>query len=258
MPISSGMNVPLSVGPECYDKDHAGIICLVYDIIVNPKVVQDSAVDETGQYRDFLCHLSIQSVEQKYPKNGLLDKQYKLPKLAYMGALVRSQHIRDKSTIPGIIDISENITNEIRVAKLIQKSVEKKDLAFNLFWIKKKNCRNKFAMNNDNDACSSLETDKDIFSLNHSKYEFEYKDEYEYEEPFKDSNNKLYGLSYIEPTMIPDSDVLRITLKICFTENIDIENLEVKVSPYKFQVHTYVHTPYITRHVMLFLPTVFL
>ena len=252
------MNVPLSVGPECHDKDHAGIVCLVYDIIVNPKVIQDSAVDETGRYRDFLCHLSIQSVEQKYPKNGLLDKQYKLPKLTYMGAVVRSQHIRDKNTIPGIIDISENITKEIPVTKIIQKSVEKisasieKDLSFSLFWIKKKKCCNKFAMNND--AYSSLEADKDIFSLNHSKYDYED----EYEEPFKDSNKQLYGLSYIEPTIIPDSDVLRITLKICFTENIDVENLEVKVSPYKFQVHTYVHTPYITRYVMHFMSKVFL
>ena len=251
------MNVPLSVGPECYDKDHAGIVCLVYDIIVNPKVIQDSAVDETGQYRDFLCHLSIQSVEQKYPKNGVLDKQYKLPKLVYMGAAVRSQHIRDKNTIPGIIDVSENITEEMPITKtkIIQQSVEiisdsvEKDLAFNLFWIKKKKCCNESFSAMSNDACSSSEKEKDIFSFNHS--------EYEYEEPLKDFN-KLYGLSYIEPTMIPDSDVLRITLKVCFTENINIENLEVKVSPYKFQVHTYVHTLYNTRHVMLFLPTIFL
>ena len=257
------MNVPLSVGPECYDKDHAGVVCLVYDIIVNPKVIQDSAVDETGQYRDFLCQLSIQSVEQKYPKNGLLDKQYKLPKLVYMGASVRSQHIRDKNTIPGIIDISENITKEIPITKtkIIQQSVEiisdskEKDLAFNLFWIKKKKCCNEKIFAMDNDTCRSLETDKDKFSFNHSKYEDD--NEYEYEEPLKDFN-KLYSLSYIEPTMIPDSDVLRITLKICFTENVNIENLEVKVSPYKFQVHTYVLTPYIIRHVMLFLPTIFL
>ena len=75
------MNVPLSVGPQYLESDHAGIECIVFDIIVNIKVIEDCIEDETGQYRDFLCHLCIQSVEQKYPALGTLDRQYKLPKL---------------------------------------------------------------------------------------------------------------------------------------------------------------------------------
>jgi PIH1 N-terminal domain len=226
------MNVPLSVGPECYDKDHAGIECLVYDIIVNPKVIQDSASDETGQYRDFLCHLSIQSVEQKYPNKGLLDKQYKLPKLAYMGAVIRSQHIRDKKTIPGIHDISETVSRESNVNKIIHKTVEKipapveRELSYSLYWIKKGKCSEKDMKNRESiEEPSSSSSSSSSSSAEHSEYEV----------PFKDTN-KLYGLTYIEPTIIPDSDKLRLTLRIHFTENIDVENLEVKVSPYKFQV----------------------
>lgn len=226
------MNVPLSVGPECYDKDHAGIECLVYDIIVNPKVVQDSASDETGQYRDFLCHLSIQSVEQKYPSKGMLDKQYKLPKLAYMGAVIRPQHIRDKKTIPGIHDVSETISRESNVDKIIHETVEKlpapveRELPFSLYWIKKGQCTDKVTKNGISvEEPSPTSSSSAEHSAEHSEYEV----------PFKDAN-KLYGLTYIEPTMIPESDVIRLALRIHFTENIDIENLDVKVSPYKFQV----------------------
>lgn len=231
------MNVPLSVGPECYDTDHAGVECLVYDIIVNPKVIQDSASDETGQYRDFLCHLSIQSVEQKYPNKGLLDKQYKLPKLAYMGAVIRSQHIRDKKTIPGIHDLSETISRESNVNKIIHKAVEKipthveKDLSYSLYWIKRGKSSDKDMKNRE-----SIEEPSSSSSSSSAEHSAEHSTEHsEYEVPFKDTNS-LYGLSYIEPTMIPDSDVLRLTLRIHFTENIDVENLEVKVSPYNFQV----------------------
>lgn len=227
------MNVPLSVGPECYDKDHAGIECLVYDIIVNPKVIQDSASDETGQYRDFLCHLSIQSVEQKYPNKGVLDKQYKLPKLQYMGVVIRSQHIRDKKTIPGIHDISETISRESNVNKIVHKTVEKipapieRELSFSLYWIKKGKCSDKDMKNRESieEPSSSAAKHSWEHSMEHTEYEVSFND-----------TNKLYGLSYIEPIMIPDSDVLRLTLKIHFTENIDVENLDVEVSPYKFQV----------------------
>lgn len=227
------MNVPLSVGPECYDKDHAGIECLVYDIIVNPKVIHDSASDVTGQYRDFLCHLSIQSVEQKYPSKGMLDKQYKLPKLTYMGAVIRSQHIRDKKTIPGIHDISETISKESNVNQISHKTVEKmpapveRDLSFSLYWIKKGKCCDKVMKNEESivEPSSSSSSSSAEHSVELSEYELPFKDAY-----------KLYGLTYIEPMMIPESDVLRLTLRIHFTENIDIENLEVKVSPYKFQV----------------------
>ena len=101
------MNVPLSVGPQYLESDHAGIECIVFDIIVNIKVIEDCIEDETGQYRDFLCHLCIQSVEQKYPALGTLDRQYKLPKLKYMGAIIKSQYIRDRKNVPKIQEVSE-------------------------------------------------------------------------------------------------------------------------------------------------------
>jgi hypothetical protein len=38
---------------------------VVYDCIVNPKVIADSQNDPTGNYRNFLCELALQYVEQK-------------------------------------------------------------------------------------------------------------------------------------------------------------------------------------------------
>lgn len=33
-----GLNIPMSVGPPSVDKDNAGEECVVYDVIINPKV----------------------------------------------------------------------------------------------------------------------------------------------------------------------------------------------------------------------------
>lgn len=55
-----GMNIPLSVGPVRNGKDKSGVDCTIYDVIVNPQVVQDVLNDPTGKHRDFICQLAIQ------------------------------------------------------------------------------------------------------------------------------------------------------------------------------------------------------
>lgn len=97
-----GMNIPLSVGPPRAEKDKAGADCSVVDVIVNPKVIDDCNDDNTGQFRDFVCHLGIQATEQKYSMT--LDKRYKLPKLKYHGT-VQEQMIKDLKKMPKIEEV---------------------------------------------------------------------------------------------------------------------------------------------------------
>jgi hypothetical protein len=97
-----GMNIPLSVGPAKEGKDKSGVSCTIYDVIVNPQVLQDVLTDPTGKHRDFICQLAIQSIEQKYKLN--LDKRYKLPKIRYLGEIT-SQQIQDRKHLPKIEEI---------------------------------------------------------------------------------------------------------------------------------------------------------
>ena len=78
-----GVNIPMSVGPARKSNDKEGKECTVYDIIVNPDVIEEANTHITGKYKDFVCQLSMQSLEQKYKEN--ISHQYKLPKLKYLG-----------------------------------------------------------------------------------------------------------------------------------------------------------------------------
>jgi hypothetical protein len=109
-----GMNVPMSVGPARIDKDNKGVDCIVYDIIVNPSVIEEAKTDPTGKYRDFICQLGIQCLEQKYKE--VIDNRYKLPKLASMGILV-AQYIKDKKNMPKIEEVSESKSPKAKISK---------------------------------------------------------------------------------------------------------------------------------------------
>ena len=76
-----GLRVPVAVGEERRFVDDKGVGSRTVDCIVNPKVIAESSEDKTGQYRDWICQLVIQYVEQKFKVQ--LDKRYKLPKLKY-------------------------------------------------------------------------------------------------------------------------------------------------------------------------------
>jgi PIH1 N-terminal domain len=214
------MNVPLSVGPQHHDNDHAGKDCIVYDIIVNPKVLLDATSDLTGQYRDFLCHLCIQSVEQKYPTQGILDRQYKLPKLQYMGSSVRSQYVRDKRSIPKIQEVRGTEVRNPGVEKSASSSsgakteyVEAdKEIPFRLCWIRRK----------INEEIVNIENEKTVTVS-------------EYETPILFSS-KSNGTEYMEPMLVPDEDVLRVSLFVSLSGTVDERDVDAKVSPFKFQV----------------------
>lgn len=98
-----GLNVPMSVGPCHFELDNKDASCATYDIVVHPSVLEDCAKDKSGQQKDFLCQLGIQSIEQKF---GLvLDRRYKLPKLAYMGDKPAPQFIKDRTAMPSIQEV---------------------------------------------------------------------------------------------------------------------------------------------------------
>jgi len=100
-----GMNIPMSVGAGRKGEDKSGVACLIYDIIVNPEVVTEAASDKSGKYRDFVCQLGMQCLEQKYSLT--LDRRYKLPKLKYIGE-PDSQMIQDRSKAPVIEEVSKD------------------------------------------------------------------------------------------------------------------------------------------------------
>lgn len=105
-----GWNIPLGVGPPRACTDHKGAPALVYDCVVNPKVVEDAEADETGADKDFLVQLAVQYVESKY--KCALDRRYKLPKLNYKSSSssdpkeVATQRVRDASKLPSIQEVS--------------------------------------------------------------------------------------------------------------------------------------------------------
>lgn len=104
-----GINIPLSLGPPLTDVDKSGAECTVYDIVVNPKVIDDAKADETGNYRNFLCELSLQYIEQKYKVP--VDHQFKLPKLTYKGETPRPQYIRKSAAAPVIEEVTSKPVN---------------------------------------------------------------------------------------------------------------------------------------------------
>ena len=98
----SGLSVPVAVGPPRFGGK-GGLSSLTFDVVVSAAVIAECDADETGQYRDFVCQLVMDYVEQKSAKDindgGLapdgtakagktfagvkLDRRYKLPKLKY-------------------------------------------------------------------------------------------------------------------------------------------------------------------------------
>lgn len=101
-----GLNVPLSVGPPRPCSDSKGEKAVVYDCIVNQKVVDDANTDDSGTQKNFLCQLAIQYVESKF--KCTLDRRYKLPKMTYKHStegVVEQQRIRDMSKKPKIEEV---------------------------------------------------------------------------------------------------------------------------------------------------------
>jgi hypothetical protein len=86
-----GLNVPLSIGQtrSCMDKTGSNH-CLIVDVILSSTVKTQIENERKGKgltaYRDFICDIVIQSVEEKYRNvHGNIDREFKLPKIDYIG-----------------------------------------------------------------------------------------------------------------------------------------------------------------------------
>mmetsp|Transcript_9223 Transcript_9223/g.10683 ORF Transcript_9223/g.10683 Transcript_9223/m.10683 type:complete len:552 (+) Transcript_9223:67-1722(+) len=120
-----GMNVPLSLGPPRLDKDKSGSDCLVYDIIVNPEIIEQINEDKTGATRNFLCELGIQYVEQKYKCK--LDPRFKLPKMRYKGDVKNIPHqLIRKNNAPVIEEVKNEKTNTTNINKITDEETKNK------------------------------------------------------------------------------------------------------------------------------------
>jgi len=84
------LSIPVAVGPRRVGGK-SGADCVSYDTVVNDVVLEEIEKDVSGGYRDFVCQLVMEYVEQKIRKpkeNGgegdasaTVDKRYKLPKV---------------------------------------------------------------------------------------------------------------------------------------------------------------------------------
>jgi hypothetical protein len=55
----------LSLGAPHEVIDKSGKKCLAFDVAVNTQVIEDCKQDKTGAFRNFVCELAIQYIDQK-------------------------------------------------------------------------------------------------------------------------------------------------------------------------------------------------
>jgi len=220
-----GMNIPMSVGPIKHSTDKREKLCVVYDVIVNPKVTLEAKEDMTGSYRDFVCQLALQALEQKYNMN--LDRKYKLPKLKYQGKEVTSQYIQDRSHTPVIEEVQrdrESARTEAmkrereRERQLVEarekaQMAEEVDLPFLLCW-------------STTPAASSVRLHQEYGGPSTS---WEEGSDY----PMEDSPTPN---TYIEPLCMPERDVCGIALLITLSSPPAVREIQLAISPYKVQL----------------------
>jgi hypothetical protein len=65
VPTIQGIHVPLSLGAPHEVTDKKGQRSLAFDVAVNTKVVEDCKQDKTGAFRNFVCELAIEYIDQK-------------------------------------------------------------------------------------------------------------------------------------------------------------------------------------------------
>ncbi|CEG45938.1 60s ribosomal protein l21-1 [Plasmopara halstedii] len=103
-----GIHVPLSLGAPHEVKDKNGVESLAFDVAVNTKVVDDCRADKSGAFRNFVCELAIEYIDQKYKIK--LDGRFKLPRLTYRGELPPPRHYIRKTQAPIIQEVTADKT----------------------------------------------------------------------------------------------------------------------------------------------------
>jgi len=112
-----GVRVPLSVGTPVEDFDKKLELCVTYDLIAAPSVLQECA--DSLQMRDSVVQLCIAAVAQKYKIE--LDSRYKVPKMRYKGSTVQYQRIRLKKNFQIQEMPSEQVPGAQRSVPVAQK-----------------------------------------------------------------------------------------------------------------------------------------
>lgn len=208
-----GMNIPMSVGPLRNGKDKSDKDCIIIDIIMNPKVLEDVREDSVGTYRDFVCQLALQYLEQKYKKP--LDRRYKLPKLKYLGE-VEKQYIQDRKSMPVIEEI-ESSTSSYSQKKTTSKSskvmvpveipIEDIQLPYKIVWVET-------VRSGSEDSSKEEEKNNDL--------------------PIE----MILDNTYIEPTYSPPEAVNAIALiaSLESAPTLEVKDVGVQLSPFKFMV----------------------
>lgn len=60
-----GVHVPLSLGAPHQVMDKSGNTAMAFDVAVNTQVIEDCKNDKTGSFRNFVCELAIEYIDQK-------------------------------------------------------------------------------------------------------------------------------------------------------------------------------------------------
>jgi hypothetical protein len=256
-----GINIPISVGIGREETDKSGIPCLVYDLIVNPEVIQEVDEDKTGKYRDFICQLGLQSLEQKYQQS--LEKKYKLPKLKYFGDLenIPKQVIQDRKSAPKIEEVKKSVGKSIPKSSSSSSAIPsfqeiEKELVVSPYWYN-------YRQNEENDEGSVFDVAKLLLSSETATRQLLLKVKKSLENHNHDDNNsnssspssefmripyKDHELKeYIDPVQIPlsqrkpnktDSQTIGFFMEIEFQSYLTLEiikkQLTLSISPFKF------------------------
>lgn len=237
-----GLNIPMSVGAAHIEVDKKGVPSTAYDIVVHPDVLVDMEDDVTGKFREFLCQLGIQCLEQKYKEQ--LDKRYKLPKLAYFGTTVLPQNIQDRDNMPKIEEVTNKaskpkVAPKEQQAPIVQRTL--KDLPLKSFWCNVLDAENNLVSNSSFNADLKrlfAETDPamqaDSFTLS-------------------DCATTSTG-EYVEPIVSPPSDNIQALLieadfqaydnallkpgatKPSSSTNADLKPLSIDIAPYTMKL----------------------
>lgn len=100
-----GLNVPVAVGPVKEEKLMNGEIVYAVDVVVHVGVIVDSDRDASGSFQHWLIELALQYIARKH--GIILNHQYSIAPMKYMGKEVTPQRVRRPAGKYGIQEIAK-------------------------------------------------------------------------------------------------------------------------------------------------------